>query len=174
MNRLAVLKRLRATFKGLLRSMKRIRAVELAVEAEYSKDEMKTPVHLCIGQEAVSVGVCAALRPADAAFGTYRGHAFYLAKGGDLKRMLAELGKWANFRVVVSDDRAELCNPQTIPGMDGQDGEDGILCGPTTGLYDPIGSAAAINSAGINASITTAALVGKTITVTKGIITGFA
>jgi len=48
-------------------------------------------VHLSIGQEAVSVGVCEALRPDDVVFGTYRGHALYLAKGGGLKPMLAEL-----------------------------------------------------------------------------------
>jgi len=48
-------------------------------------------VHLSIGQEAVSVGVCEALQPHDVAFGTYRGHALYLAKGGDLRQMVAEL-----------------------------------------------------------------------------------
>jgi TPP-dependent pyruvate/acetoin dehydrogenase alpha subunit len=48
-------------------------------------------VHLSIGQEAVSVGVCEALAPSDVVFGTYRGHALYLAKGGGLKPMLAEL-----------------------------------------------------------------------------------
>jgi TPP-dependent pyruvate/acetoin dehydrogenase alpha subunit len=48
-------------------------------------------VHLSIGQEAVAVGVCEALRSDDIAFGTYRGHAIYLAKGGDLKKMVAEL-----------------------------------------------------------------------------------
>ncbi|MBM4087056.1 MAG: thiamine pyrophosphate-dependent dehydrogenase E1 component subunit alpha, partial [Planctomycetes bacterium] len=46
---------------------------------------------LSIGQEAVSVGVCEALRPTDVVFGTYRSHAYYLAKGGDLKKMIAEL-----------------------------------------------------------------------------------
>src|SRR5205823_1516001 len=40
---------------------------------------------------AVSVGVCAALRPQDVVFGTYRGHALYLARGGDLRAMIAEL-----------------------------------------------------------------------------------
>jgi len=38
---------------------------------------------------------------------------------GHVGKALAQLGKWANFRVVVSDDRAEYCNPQHIPGMDG-------------------------------------------------------
>lgn len=49
------------------------------------------PVHLSIGQEAVSVGVCLALKPKDIVFGTYRGHALYIAKGGNLKKMFAEL-----------------------------------------------------------------------------------
>jgi TPP-dependent pyruvate/acetoin dehydrogenase alpha subunit len=52
---------------------------------------VKSPVHLSIGQEAVSVGVCEALTPQDVVFGTYRGHALYLARGGDLKAMIAEL-----------------------------------------------------------------------------------
>ncbi len=49
------------------------------------------PIHLSIGQEAVSVGACLALKPKDVVFGTYRGHALYIAKGGDLKKMFAEL-----------------------------------------------------------------------------------
>jgi TPP-dependent pyruvate/acetoin dehydrogenase alpha subunit len=48
-------------------------------------------VHLSIGQEAVAAAVCETLRPGDVVFGSYRGHAMYLAKGGDLKRMIAEL-----------------------------------------------------------------------------------
>ncbi len=57
----------------------------------YPTDRIKSPVHLSIGQEAVSVGVCQALEPKDIVFGTYRGHALYLAKGGNLKKMIAEL-----------------------------------------------------------------------------------
>ena len=57
----------------------------------YPSDKIKSPVHLSIGQEAVSVGVCCALRHDDVVAPTYRGHAAYLAKGGDLKKMIAEL-----------------------------------------------------------------------------------
>src|SRR5205085_10621879 len=57
----------------------------------YPSDRIKSPVHLSIGQEAVSVGVCEALRADDVVFGSYRGHALYLAKGGDLRAMIAEL-----------------------------------------------------------------------------------
>src|SRR3954464_4445001 len=73
------------------RSLYRIRRVEEEIARAYPTDRIKSPVHLSIGQEAVSVGVCEALRPNDVAFGTYRSHALYLAKGGDLKAMIAEL-----------------------------------------------------------------------------------
>ncbi|MBI2061774.1 MAG: thiamine pyrophosphate-dependent dehydrogenase E1 component subunit alpha [Nitrospirae bacterium] len=73
------------------RSLYRIRRVEEEVARVYPTDKIKSPVHLSIGQEAVSVGVCEALQKEDVVFGTYRGHAFYLAKGGDLRRMAAEL-----------------------------------------------------------------------------------
>jgi TPP-dependent pyruvate/acetoin dehydrogenase alpha subunit len=73
------------------RSLYRIRRVEEEIARVYPTDKIKSPVHLSIGQEAVSVGICAALRPDDVVSGTYRSHALYLAKGGDLRRMLAEL-----------------------------------------------------------------------------------
>jgi TPP-dependent pyruvate/acetoin dehydrogenase alpha subunit len=75
----------------LYRSLYRIRRVEQEVVRIYPSDKIKSPVHLSIGQESVSVGVCEALRPGDVVFGTYRNHALYLAKGGDLKKMMAEL-----------------------------------------------------------------------------------
>jgi len=68
-----------------------IRRVEEEIARIYPSDDIKSPVHLSIGQEAISVGICEALRPDDTVFGTYRGHALYLAKGGDLKKMIAEL-----------------------------------------------------------------------------------
>jgi TPP-dependent pyruvate/acetoin dehydrogenase alpha subunit len=76
---------------ALYRSLYRIRRVEEKIIEVYPTDKVKSPVHLSIGQESVSVGVCAALAPDDIALGTYRGHALYLAKGGDMKRMIAEL-----------------------------------------------------------------------------------
>jgi TPP-dependent pyruvate/acetoin dehydrogenase alpha subunit len=75
----------------LYRSLLRIRRVEEEIVRIYPSDKIKSPVHLSIGQEAVAVGVCEALAPDDVAFGSYRGHAMYLAKGGDLRRMIAEL-----------------------------------------------------------------------------------
>ena len=73
------------------RALYLIRRVEEEIARVYPTDRIKSPVHLAIGQEAVSVGVCAALRADDVVSGTYRSHALYLAKGGDLRRMLAEL-----------------------------------------------------------------------------------
>lgn len=72
-------------------SLARIRRVEQEIARIYPSDKIKSPVHLSIGQEAVAVGVCEALTPGDVVFGSYRGHAMYLAKGGDLPRMIAEL-----------------------------------------------------------------------------------
>jgi 2-oxoisovalerate dehydrogenase E1 component len=73
------------------RSLYRIRRVEEEIANVYPTDKIKSPVHLSIGQEAVSVGVCEALRREDVVFGFYRSHALFLAKGGDLRRMIAEL-----------------------------------------------------------------------------------
>lgn len=78
-------------YERLYRSVLRIRLVEEEISRIYHTDKVKSPVHLSVGQEAVSVGVCDVLRHDDVVFGTYRGHALYLAKGGDLNRMVAEL-----------------------------------------------------------------------------------
>jgi len=75
----------------IYRALLRIRRVEEEIARVYPSDVIKSPVHLSIGQEAVSVGLCEALRPEDAVFGSYRSHALYLAKGGDLRAMIAEL-----------------------------------------------------------------------------------
>lgn len=75
----------------LYRATARIRRVEERVAELYPTDRIKSPIHLSIGQEAVAVGICDALRADDIVSGTYRGHATYLAKGGDLKAMLAEM-----------------------------------------------------------------------------------
>lgn len=79
------------TGHDLFASCLRIRKIEEKIAELYPSDRIQSPVHLSIGQEAVSVGVCAALEKTDLAFGTYRSHALYLAKGGSLKKMMAEL-----------------------------------------------------------------------------------
>lgn len=77
--------------KRLYKSMKLIRRVEERIAEVYFTDVIKSPVHLSIGQESVAVGLCDALRPEDMISNTYRCHASYLAKGGDLNAMMAEL-----------------------------------------------------------------------------------
>lgn len=71
--------------------MLRIRLVQLKIGELYHEDQMKTPVHLCIGQEAIPAGVCANLNINDYVFSNHRGHGHYLAKGGNLRAMIAEL-----------------------------------------------------------------------------------
>lgn len=73
------------------RSLYRIRRVEEEIARVYPQDKIKSPVHLSIGQESIAVAVCEALSADDVVYGTYRGHAMYLAKGGDLRQMIAEL-----------------------------------------------------------------------------------
>src|SRR5438105_7487191 len=75
----------------MLRDMLRIRTAEETLADLYKEQEMRTPTHFSIGQEAVAVGVCAALRLDDVAYSGHRCHAHYLAKGGDLDAMVAEL-----------------------------------------------------------------------------------
>lgn len=75
------------------REMLRIRMVEATIAENYNKQprQMHTPIHLYDGQEAVAVGVCSQLRREDVIFSNHRCHGHYLAKGGDLKKMIAEL-----------------------------------------------------------------------------------
>lgn len=75
----------------IYRSLYLIRRAEEEIVRIYPTDKIKSPVHLSIGQEAVSVGVCEALQVGDIVFGTYRSHAIYLAQTGDLKGFFAEL-----------------------------------------------------------------------------------
>lgn len=75
----------------LYRQLRLIRRVEERLAEVYPTDKIQSPMHLSIGQEAVSVGICAAMLPGDAAFGTYRAHALYLALGGDLDAFVAEM-----------------------------------------------------------------------------------
>jgi TPP-dependent pyruvate/acetoin dehydrogenase alpha subunit len=75
----------------IYRNLWLIRRAEEEIARIYPSDKIKSPVHLSIGQESLAVGVCEALEGRDVVFGTYRGHAAYLAKGGDLPSMIAEL-----------------------------------------------------------------------------------
>jgi len=74
-----------------LNRAKRIRLVEERIVEIYPSDLIQSPLHLSIGQESIAVGVCANLSNSDQLFTTYRSHAYYLAKGGDLNAFMAEL-----------------------------------------------------------------------------------
>jgi TPP-dependent pyruvate/acetoin dehydrogenase alpha subunit len=75
----------------LLRAMVRLRMVEEEIAARYSEQEMRCPVHLSIGQEAPSAAFSLAVQREDYAVSTHRGHAHFLAKGGSLDAMIAEI-----------------------------------------------------------------------------------
>jgi len=79
------------TLLRLYANMMKIRMFEERVAELLLAGEIKCPTHLYIGQEAIAAGVCANLRKDDYAFGTYRSHGFYIAKGGDLNGLMAEL-----------------------------------------------------------------------------------
>lgn len=77
--------------KQLLFQMKRIRFVEEEIARRYKENRMRCPTHLSVGQEAVAAAVGLALRNDDLAVSGHRAHAHYLGKGGNLRRMLAEI-----------------------------------------------------------------------------------
>lgn len=82
------------TLLGWLRAMLRIRGVEDRIGKLVESGEVRCPCHLAIGQEACAVGVASALRPSDRAFGAHRSHGHYIAMGGDITALFAEvLGK---------------------------------------------------------------------------------
>jgi len=81
----------RRLLRDLYTSMLRIRLFEEKIVELYPEQEMKCPVHLCIGQEAVAVGVAAVLKREDYLFSNHRGHGHCLAKGMDMKALMAEL-----------------------------------------------------------------------------------
>lgn len=72
-------------------SMQRIRKFEEAIAQSATDKEFKGPTHLYIGQEAVAVGVCSALEKDDYVFGGHRSHGHYLAKGGSMRALAAEI-----------------------------------------------------------------------------------
>jgi pyruvate dehydrogenase E1 component alpha subunit len=75
----------------LYKKMLLIRKIELRIAEIYHTDAIKSPVHLSVGQESIAVGVCDPLAKDDIVSNTYRCHATYIAKGGDLNGMMAEL-----------------------------------------------------------------------------------
>jgi len=80
-----------AEIRELYAQMLRIRMVEEAIAERYSEQEMRCPVHLSIGQEAPAAAFSLVALKRDYAVSTHRAHAHYLAKGGDLNALVAEL-----------------------------------------------------------------------------------
>ena len=79
------------TMKELFTGLLKIRIVETKVVEVYQEKMMRTPTHLSIGQEAVAVGVCYALKKEDQVFASHRCHAEFLARGGRWDEFFAEL-----------------------------------------------------------------------------------
>ena len=73
------------------KKMKRIRLLEERINKEFKKQQMRTPLHSCIGQEAIAVGVCNHLTQQDTIYSNHRSHGHYIAKGGDMGKLVAEL-----------------------------------------------------------------------------------
>ena len=68
-----------------------IRRAEKGIVDNYASDAMKTPMHMSMGEEAIVGGVCQALKKTDQVLGTYRSHALYLSKTGEVIRFFAEM-----------------------------------------------------------------------------------
>jgi len=103
--------------------MLKIRRYEERIAEVYAEQEMRCPTHLSLGEEATAVGVCAALKRDDVIFSNHRCHAHYLAKGGDPRRMIAELygrktgctgGKGGSMH--LSDESAGMMGASAIVG----------------------------------------------------------
>jgi pyruvate dehydrogenase E1 component alpha subunit len=76
---------------GMHKGLLRIRQTEETIAQRYAQQEMRTPVHLGVGQEAVAVGVCTALDKGDVVYSHHRSHNHYLAQGGSVYELAAEL-----------------------------------------------------------------------------------
>ncbi len=80
-----------SSLRLMYRTMVLIRRFEEAVADQVTAGEIKTPCHLYIGQEAVATGVCSALDREDYVWGGHRSHGHYIAKGGDIRALMAEI-----------------------------------------------------------------------------------
>lgn len=98
---------------GLYKKIYLIRKTEEKIQEHYNEDEMKTPMHMSMGEEAIAVGVCHSLKAEDQIFGTYRSHAIYLAKTGDTDNFFAEMyGKDTSLQKGKSGSM-HLCAPES-------------------------------------------------------------
>lgn len=99
------------------RMMATIRAVEDAIADLVAAREIACPCHLYAGQECVAVAVCAHLRPADHVYSTHRSHGHFLAKGGDLQKLVSEVFCRAEGASHGRGGSMHLCDPSIgFPG----------------------------------------------------------
>lgn len=81
----------RAIVLSMFENMLTIRYTEQRIAQRVTEKRISTPCHLYIGQEAGAVGVCFALKETDYVFSTHRSHGHFLAKGGDINQLFAEI-----------------------------------------------------------------------------------
>lgn len=98
--------------KKLYETMLRIRRFEEKLIEIYPAQDMKTPVHLCIGQEAIAAGVCINLRKNDYIFTTHRNHGHCIAKGSDMRFMMAEFYGRKTGYCKGKGGSMHLCDPE--------------------------------------------------------------
>ena len=119
------------TKKTIYRNMLRIRRFEEQIFEVYTAGLMHGLAHLYIGQEAVAVGVCSALRDDDFITSTHRGHGHCVAKGGNLDQMMAEvLGRVTGY---CRGKGGSMHIADFSLNMLGANGIVGAGIGPTTG-----------------------------------------
>jgi len=90
-----------------------IRRAEETIIDNYNDDEMKTPMHMSMGEEAIAAGICEALGRKSQVFGTYRSHALYLAKTGETDKFFAEMYGKATGGAKGKAGSMHLSSPET-------------------------------------------------------------
>jgi TPP-dependent pyruvate/acetoin dehydrogenase alpha subunit len=118
---------------SIIEKMLLIRRVEEEIIARYPKQLMRLPVHLSIGQEAIAVGACHHLNSGDSVFSTHRCHAHFLAKGGNLEKMILEL-----------HGKADGCNGGRGGSMHLQDVDVNVMSIPIVASAIPLAVGAAL------------------------------
>lgn len=96
----------------LYKKMYLIRESEEKICEIYSEDQMKTPMHMSMGSEAIDAGVCQALKKSDQVFGTYRSHALYLAKTENVENFFAEMYGKNTALLKGKGGSMHLCDPE--------------------------------------------------------------
>ncbi len=98
---------------GLYKKLYLIRRAEEAIIDNYNDDEMKTPMHMSMGEEAIVAGVCEALGRKSQVFGTYRSHALYLVNTLETDKFFAEMYGKATGGAKGKAGSMHLSSPET-------------------------------------------------------------